>query len=102
MKINTEQIFNAIWRCQYDAESRAKNLKKRGFSSQSAVSEFNDWTGGLAKILGIDPNKLLCWYRGIKKWHDKRGWRQTFPFEKNHERTLEYLKKEKGGWEAWS
>ena len=94
-RINTDRLFHIIRAHQHDAESRAKEVAANlGHSPKGIAFEFHKWIYQISSILEIDADRLLCWYKGVKKWHEKREWEIIFPFEENRERTLEYLKRE--------
>ena len=52
------------------------------------------WIWELCELLGIDKTKLYGFVRSILKWHEDRDWQSCFPFDKNHDRILNYLRKE--------
>ena len=45
-------------------------------------------------VLSIDPRKLQGLSKSIRKWYEKRKWHGSFPFDKNYDRILKYLRKE--------
>ena len=50
--------------------------------------------GDFCEILSIDQHKLYGLVKSIRKWYEKRKWHSSFPFDKNHDRILSYLRKE--------
>ena len=94
LRIDTQQLFSVTAQRQRETES---DIKKRaaflGRPPDCAAYAFRKWMREISGILRINNDSLLWWYRGIKKWHDKRiNEGLSFPFEDHHEKTLRYLK----------
>jgi len=58
---------------------------ERSESEERVISDF-------CRIIGIDQQKLYSMVRDFIKWHEKREWRECFPFtDKSNKAILNYL-----------
>ena len=96
MKVNLENLVYMVLE-HFDDVKEYYRIKEGGDASSFTRVHERMQRGERAmwdfcNILGIDQQKLYNVTKGIRKWHEKRGWQVYFPFGRNSKAILEYLK----------